>query len=158
MIKLLEKIQLTIGGLFLATFFITVIIQVITRLIGVTAMWTGEASKYAFIWSVFMGASVMLNRREHFNFDMLLNKLQGKARSTLVLINDLILFLFTLAILIFGIQATQSFWDYTWVSVPAIKMGYVWIAVPIMGGTMAIYTLSHIVNTLKNFGRKEAAE
>ncbi|WLR61937.1 hypothetical protein [Guptibacillus hwajinpoensis] len=34
LVKLLEKIQLTVGVLFLVVFFITIIIQVITRYMG----------------------------------------------------------------------------------------------------------------------------
>ncbi|SFF83182.1 TRAP-type C4-dicarboxylate transport system, small permease component [Halobacillus alkaliphilus] len=158
LIKFLERIQLIIGVLFLVAFFITIVIQVVTRFMGVSAVWTEEVATYSFIWAVFMGASVMLNRREHFNFDMLLKKFKGKGRSTLYLINDLILLVFTLAITYYGWQAVLNFWNYNWVSLPQLKMGYVWISVPIMGGTMVIYTFAHIVRTLKNFSQKEAAQ
>ncbi|MFC7063396.1 TRAP transporter small permease [Halobacillus seohaensis] len=158
LIKLLEKIQLTIGVIFLILFFVTIVIQVTTRFMGVSAVWTGEVATYSFIWAVFMGAAVMLNRREHFNFDLLLKKLKGKGRNSLYLFNDVILLLFSFAIFYYGIQTVQNFWDYNWVSLPEMKMGYVWISVPIMGGTMAIYTLSNIFRTIKNFNREEAAE
>ncbi|WP_163527632.1 TRAP transporter small permease [Halobacillus ihumii] len=157
-IKWLEKIQLTIGVLFLLVFFITIIIQVVTRYIGVSAIWTGEVATYSFIWSVFMGASVMLNKREHFKFDLLLNKLQGKSKKTLYLINDLILLVFTFALFYFGIIVTESFWNFTWVSLPQMKMGYVWISVPIMGGTMVIYTLAHMIRNVRNFSKREVIE
>lgn len=156
-IKLLEKLQLIIGGLFLSVFFITIIIQVTTRIGGISAIWTEEVATYSFIWSVFMGAAVMLNRREHFQFDFLLKKLKGKAQRTLYLVNDVILLLFSLAIFYYGIQAVQNFWNYNWVSLSEMKMGYVWISVPIMGGTMAIYTVNHIIRNLKNFNREEVA-
>ncbi|WP_232324796.1 TRAP transporter small permease [Halobacillus mangrovi] len=158
LIKLLEKIQLTIGVLFLLTFFITIVIQVVTRFMGVSAVWTEEVATYSFIWSVFMGASVMLNRREHFQFDFLLKKLKGKGKDSLYLINDIILLVFSFAIFYFGIEAVQSFWNYNWVSLPQLKMGYVWISVPIMGGTMVIYTLAHIYRNVRNFNTKEVAE
>lgn len=158
LIKLLEKIQLTIGVLCLSIFFVVIIIQVTTRLLGISAVWTEEVASYSFVWSVFMGAAVMLNRREHFKFDLLLKKLKGKARKSLYIVNDLILLLFSFAIFYYGLEAVQSFWNYNWVSLPEMKMGYVWISLPIMGGTMVIYTISHIVRTIKNFNEEEAVQ
>lgn len=157
-IKLLERIQLTVGVLFLLVFFITIIIQVITRYMGISAIWTEEVATYSFIWSVFMGASVMLNKREHFKFDLLLKKLKGKRKKSLYLINDLIILAFSFALFYFGIVVVESFWNFTWVSLPAMKMGYVWISIPIMGGTMVIYTLAHMIHNIKNFSREEAVE
>lgn len=157
-IKLLEKIQLTIGVICLSIFFITIVIQVLTRYMGISVIWTEEVANYSFIWAVFMGAAVMLNRREHFQFDLLLRKLKGKSKSSLTIVNDSILLLFNLAVFIYGIQAVKSFWDYNWVSLPFMKMWYVWLAVPIMGGTMVIYTISHLIKTVKNFKGEEVAE
>lgn len=158
MIKWLERIQLTIGVLFLLTFFVTIVIQVITRISGVSAIWTEEVATYSFIWSVFMGAAVMLNRREHFQFDFLLKKLKGKSKNSLFLFNDLLLLAFSLAIFYYGIQAVQNFWSYTWTSLEQMKMGYVWISIPIMGATMSIYTLAHIFRNIKNFNSEEVTE
>ncbi|MCA0972151.1 TRAP transporter small permease subunit [Halobacillus litoralis] len=158
LIRLLERTQTTIGILFLIVFFITIVYQVITRFIGVSAIWTGEVATYSFIWAVFMGASVMLNRREHFQFDLLLKKLKGKGKSSLTLVNDVIILGFSSAITVFGAQAMINFWNYNWVSIPQLKMGYVWIAVPIMGLTMSIYTLNHIIQNLKHFSGKEVQQ
>ncbi len=158
LIKLLEKVQLAIGVLFLVIFFTTIVIQVITRLVGISAIWTEEVATYSFIWSVFMGASIMVNKREHFKFDLVLKKLKGKRRNGLYLVNDVILLLFCSALFYFGMEAVQSFWNYNWVSLPQMKMGYVWISVPIMGGSMVIYKLGHIINTVKNFSREGIAE
>ncbi|WP_079477599.1 TRAP transporter small permease [Halobacillus salinus] len=157
-IKLLERTQTTIGVLFLVAFFITIIYQVITRFIGVSAIWTGEVATYSFIWAVFMGASVMLNRREHFKFDLLIRKLKGKGKSSLTLVNDLIILAFSAALTVFGWQAMINFWDYNWVSLPQLKMGYVWLSVPLMGLTMSIYTLAHIFRNVKNFSGEEVEQ
>ncbi|WP_173918378.1 TRAP transporter small permease [Halobacillus sp. Marseille-Q1614] len=157
-IKLLERIQLTIGILFLLIFFVTTVIQVVNRYLGVTAMWTEDVATYSFIWAVLMGASVMLNKREHFQFDILLNKLKGKKRKSLYLFNDTILLLFCGALFYYGIIVVDSFWDFRWESLPEMKMGYVWISIPIMAGTMVIYTAAHMIRNLKSFNKEEAVE
>ncbi|WP_246202506.1 TRAP transporter small permease [Virgibacillus doumboii] len=155
-VKVLEKIQLTIGVLFLSLFFIVIMIQITTRHLGIAAIWTVEVANYSFIWAIFMGAAVMVNRREHFNFDFLTKKLKGKPRILLSIFNDLILLLFNTAIFYYGIKVVQNFWNYNWTSLPEMKMGYVWISIPIMGATMIIYTLSHLAKHVKTWKEEGA--
>ncbi|WP_246206584.1 TRAP transporter small permease [Virgibacillus ihumii] len=157
-VQALEKVQITVGIVFLCIFFLVIMLQIITRHMGISLIWTTEVSKYAFIWSIFMGAAVMVNRREHFNFDFLLKNLKGKKKIALSIFNDVILILFNIAIFILGLQVVNEFWNYTWVSIPEMKMGYIWIAIPIMAGTMVIYSLAHLIdhfNSLKAKGVHE---
>jgi TRAP-type transport system small permease protein len=149
MIKVLEKIQLTIGVLSLSIFFIAIIIQIVTRHLGIAVIWTEEVANYSFIWSVFMGAAVMLNRKEHFSFDFVLQKLQGVSKTTLLIVIDSIVLLFSVALFYYGIEAVKNFWNYNWASLPSMKMGYVWISIPIMGLTMCIYSLNHLITNFK---------
>lgn len=133
-VQALEKVQITVGIVFLCIFFSVIMLQIITRHMGISIIWTAEVAKYAFIWSVFMGAAVMVNRREHFNFDFILKKLQGKKQASLNIVNDFILILFNLVIFLLGLRVVNEFWNYTWVSIPELKMGYIWVAIPIMAG------------------------
>ncbi|MBM7704391.1 TRAP transporter small permease [Metabacillus iocasae] len=153
MIKILEKVQLTVGVLSLSIFFIAIIIQITTRHLGISMIWTEEVAKYSFIWSVFMGAAVMVNRREHFSFDFLVQKLKGTKKTALLIVIDTIVFLFTVALFYYGIEAVQNFWNYTWTSLPQLKMGYVWVVIPITGLTMAIYSLNHLIHHFKELKR-----
>ncbi|GIO24527.1 TRAP transporter small permease [Oceanobacillus sp. J11TS1] len=155
-IQALEKVQIVIGVLFLCVFFCVVVLQIVTRHLGVSIIWTEEAANYSFIWAVFMGAAIMVNRREHFNFDFLQQKLQGKKRLYLSLFNDTVLIIFNVCIFLLGLQIVSEFWNYTWSTLPDMKMGYVWIAIPIMAGTMLIYTLSHMAQHVHKLKAKEA--
>lgn len=150
MVRTLEKIQTTVGVVALTIFFIAIIVQIISRHMGVAIIWTEEVANYSFIWSVFMGASVMVNQREHFSFDFLSAKLTGTRKTWLIIVIDTIVLLFALALLYYGIEAAQTFWDYNWVALPQMKMGYVWISLPIMGFTMAVYTLNHLFSGFKD--------
>ncbi|OLS41062.1 TRAP transporter small permease [Bacillus sp. MRMR6] len=156
MIKILERIQLGIGVLSLSIFIVAIMIQIVTRHLGIAVIWTEEVANYSFIWSVFMGASVMVNRKEHFSFDMLAKKLAGKSRTTLIIVIDTIILVFALSLLNYGIEVVQNFWNYNWASLPAMKMGYVWISIPIMGLTMSIYCINHLITSIKEFRGKGA--
>ena len=157
-VRALEKVQLTLGVTFLAIFFLVVIFQIITRHLGISVIWTEEVANYTFIWAVFMGAAVMVNRREHFNFDFILRKLKFKKKALLQLISDLVLIAFNLAIFLLGLQVVTEFWSYTWAAIPEMKMGYVWISIPIMAGSMIIYSISHLMEHLKVLKAKEVNE
>lgn len=151
MVRIIEKAQMAIGVIFLSIFFIAIVIQITSRHMGVSIIWTEEVANYSFIWSIFMGASVMVSQREHFSFDFLSIKLKGRKKTTLVLVIDTIVLLFSLALLYYGIEAASTFWNYNWVALPEMKMGYVWISLPIMGLTMAIYSINHLFNGFKDF-------
>lgn len=157
-VQALEKLQITVGVVFLCIFFIVIVLQIITRYMGISVIWTEEVANYSFIWAIFMGAAVMVNRREHFNFDFFLRKLQGKKKDSLNIFNDLVLIIFNTIIFLLGIQVVSEFWNYTWASIPEMKMGYIWIAIPIMAGTMTIYSLSHLIDHIKSLKAKEVSE
>lgn len=157
-VQALEKLQITVGVIFLCIFFIVIVLQIITRYMGISVIWTEEVANYSFIWAIFMGAAVMVNRREHFNFDFFLRKLQGKKKDSLNIFNDLVLIIFNTIIFLLGIQVVSEFWNYTWASIPEMKMGYIWIAIPIMAGTMTIYSLSHLIDHIKSLKAKEVSE
>ncbi|MEK4306115.1 MULTISPECIES: TRAP transporter small permease [Oceanobacillus] len=154
-IQALEKVQIIIGVLFLCVFFFVIVLQILTRHLGISIIWTEEAANYSFIWAVFMGAAVMVNRREHFNFDYLQRKFQGKKRIYLSLFNDSVLIIFNVCVFLLGLQVVNEFWNYTWSTLPDMKMGYIWIAIPIMAGTMLIYTLSHMIQHVQKLNAKE---
>lgn len=157
-IRILERIQLILGVLFLCTFFVAIVIQITTRHLGISVIWTEELANYSFIWAVFMGAAVMVNRKDHFTFDLMQRKLKGKSRLFLTMFIDLVLIAFNVGIFYFGLQVVSQFWNYTWASLPQIKMGYVWISIPIMAGTMIIYSLGHVVDSIKALTGKEVSE
>ncbi|MFC4557662.1 TRAP transporter small permease [Virgibacillus kekensis] len=157
-IKMLEKIQLTLGILFLSLFFIVIVIQITTRHLGISVIWTTELATYSFIWAVFMGAAVMVNRREHFTFDYLQRKLKGKTLLILNIFNDLVLIVFNIALFIYGLEVVEGFWSYNWVALPQLKMGYVWISIPIMAGTMILYSISHLMKHVKSLKVGEVSE
>jgi len=153
-IQVLEKVQIAVGVTFLCAFFLVIMFQIATRYLGISVIWTEEVANYSFVWAIFMGASVMVNRREHFNFDFIQRKLQGKKRLSLSIFNDLVLIIFNIFIFLLGIQVTVEFWYYRCVTILEMKMGYIWIVIPIMAVTMILYSLSHLVDHIKAFNVK----
>lgn len=157
-IRTLERIQMSIGVVSLCIFFAAIIVQIVTRHLKMAVIWTEEVANYSFVWAIFMGAAVMVSRREHFSFDFLTTRFKGKKKASLFFFNDTVIMLFSLAIFIYGLQAMTTFWNYNWVALPFLKMGYVWISIPIMGLTMFIYTFNHLIENYKELRSKEVTE
>ena len=98
-----------------------------------------------------MGAAVMLSEGAHFAFSGLNATLKGRAGATVNIIIDLIVLAISVAILVYGVQSTITFWQFKWTSIPAISRGWVWISIPLTGFTMTIYTIDHLVTHIKQF-------
>lgn len=158
LIKTIERIQITAGIIFLVVFFLATILQIITRYLGMSVLWTEELANYTFIWAIFMGAAVMVNHKEHFTFDMLQLKISRKNNLYLNIFIDGLLVIFNLFITMYGFQLLQNFWNYTWETVPAFKMGFVWLSVPVMSITMIFYSINHIMNSFNSLKKVNGKE
>ncbi|MCX7779521.1 MAG: TRAP transporter small permease [Negativicutes bacterium] len=63
--------------------------------------WAEEASRYLFIWLIFMGAIVAYKDNAHLGVDTLVNKLSPKGKRILFIINNILL-LVTMALCVDG--------------------------------------------------------
>ena len=153
--KYIGKAQLVLGVVCLSVFIVAILIQVFARYLAIPVIWTEEVANFSFIWSVFMGASIMVNRKEHFRFTGLTEKLKGRSKLYLDILVNVIVLVFNVLLIYYGALAVQTFWNYTWISLPKLKMGYVWSCIPIMGLTMSIYLVEHIIDDLGKLRRRE---
>ncbi|WP_319372070.1 TRAP transporter small permease subunit [uncultured Ilyobacter sp.] len=156
--KEIQKIQLGVGVACISIFFIAIVIQVFCRYAGIMVTWTGEVSEYAFTWAVFMGAGVMAYENQHFAFTSVLDKLNGKNKIILKIFISIMVLLFSVAILYYGVIITKKFWNYKWISLPEVKMGYTWLCVPLLGFTSTVYSIDHIMGHIRELMGKEATK
>lgn len=146
----LKKIQLYLGGASITIFFIAILLQIISRYTKITVVWTGEVATYSFIWSIMMGAGYMVSEDKHFSFEMLLDKLSGKKKEYLNIFIKLNILFFGAAIFYYGAIITKQFWNYRLTSLNFVKMGYMWISLPILGFSIIVYSLEHILQYINN--------
>lgn len=155
-VELLQKLQLAAGTIFLTIFLVTVVFQVLCRHLGIMATWTEEVSMYSFIWAVFMGAAAMVYEKRHFAFTSLSDLLKNeKMKRILSIVISIIMLGFAVLMFKYGIDITKKFWNYTWVSIPELKKGFVWICFPICGGTSAIYLVYLIIDDIEHIMKGE---
>ncbi|SFH24409.1 TRAP-type C4-dicarboxylate transport system, small permease component [Desulfotomaculum arcticum] len=149
-LNLLEYIQLRIAALFLFMFIISVILQVMTRYVpGFTALWTEDAATYSFIWSMMLGAAVMVRYKAHFSMGILNDKLTGKWAMANKLFIHTLVGLFGLLMAYYGYQLTMQFWNWSVNSLPILSQRYVWMPLPISGLTIFLYSIDNFVDEIK---------
>lgn len=150
-IAMLQKIQVAVGGFFLLIFLVTVVFQMFSRYAGIAATWTEDVSMYSFIWAVFMGAGAMVHEKAHFAFTSISDLLKNpKLKGILAIIISIIMLIFAVLMVYYGVMVTKQFWNYTWVNIPSMKRGPTWLCLPLCGVTSTIYLVNQIVEEIGN--------
>lgn len=111
--------------------------------INPTFSWTEELATYLMIWVGMLGASVALNRGSHLGIDYLVSKFSVTARLATECFIFICIGLFSLVgMLIGGILLVSRTFELGQTS-PAMQlpMGYVYLAVPISGFFLVIYSV-----------------
>ena len=141
----LQKVQTAAGGVFLTIFLFTVVFQILSRYLGIVATWTEEVSMYSFIWATFLGAGAMVYEDRHFAFtsvsDMLKNQ---RAKTILSIFIKVIMLVFSVLMLYYGVLVTKQFWNYKWTTLPQFSRGPVWLCMPLYGATATLYLLGQL--------------
>lgn len=110
------------------------------------SFWTEEAARLLLIWLTMFGAAVASARAEHLGLDYLVNKLDPGARRLLAIFSELVFAGFAAAVLVYGgsvlVQQTLAANQLT----PALgmKMGYVYLGVPIGGICLVLFSFERI--------------
>jgi TRAP-type C4-dicarboxylate transport system permease small subunit len=155
-IELLVRFQETLGMVLLSIFFVAILAQIIARYSAIPLLWTEELANYSFIWAVFMGASVMVHYKAHFAFNFISDRFRGKNGALYDIFISVVLLCFTIPMTLYGIRVVIEFWDYNWITLTWVKMGYTWLCLPIAGGTMTLYLAGHVVEDLMELTSGEA--
>lgn len=146
LVKFLEVAVILITGVLV----LDVIWQVFTRfVIQNPSSWTEELATILLIWVSLLGASVAFIRKGHLGVDYFVNKLQGKSRILMDLVVHLLVAFFA-GIMIGGGITLVNRTLVTQQILPAIglKMGYVYLAVPISGFFILIFSVEMGLRTL----------
>ncbi len=145
----IERVLMWFSGLFLATFSITVLLDVVTRSIGRPINSLQEITLGAFVWGVFIGGSVAVRRNEHFQLAAAAQALKGTKRALMETFNHLVVLGVCLFLAYFGyFNFLQGFGNFLQPSGTPIAV--ITAAIPVAGALMALFTVERIVNGWRN--------
>jgi TRAP-type C4-dicarboxylate transport system permease small subunit len=144
-----ERVLMWLSGLLLAAFTITVLIDVVTRFIGLPITWLQEVSLGAFVWGVFLGGAVAVRRNEHFIVSRIAMSLRGKSRAVLETINHLVVLVVALALICFGFVFFLQGFHY-FLQPSGTPVAVVTAAIPVSGLLITLFIIERLVNGWRN--------
>ena len=135
-----------VGSVTLSIFFLAVLAQMFCRYLGVVALWTEEVSTYSFIFTVFLGAAALVRENKHIAFTAIADGIKSPVVKKIISIMiHVIVLVFAYYMFVYGKQLMQKFWNYKWVSLPAMKRGYTWMCMPISAVSMMAFSVESII-------------
>ncbi|HHV38293.1 MAG TPA: TRAP transporter small permease [Tepidimicrobium sp.] len=150
----LEKV-LEIGSFVMFTALVlNVTFQVLTRNIftSISAVWTEEASRFLFIYSIVFAAPLAMKNKEYVNVDLILNILPEKGKRALnIFINGISAILFIL-VSIKGIDFARLGIGQSSATL-GISMSIMYAGIGLTSLFIAIYAIYNFIDYIRNMGR-----
>jgi len=127
--------------------------QIFTRFVMQnSSSWTEEMARFLLIWIGLLGGSYALHTRMHLGIDILTYKLVGKKKQVVEVIIYSFVALFALVIMVIGgFKLVNMTFQLKQISASmGIKMGYIYIVIPLSGMLMIFYSIAFIFEALTN--------
>lgn len=117
---------------------------------GEQAKWSEELARFLLIWVALIGAAVAFGQKAHLGVDYFVGKLEPSVRKSTALFSHSIVLFFAITIFIYG--GGRVVYDALLLEqmTPALgwKMGYVYLALPVAGCFMTLFTIENLIETL----------
>lgn len=135
----------------MAAMTINVLWQVMSRFIlSEPSSFTEELARYMLVWLGILGASYVAGQKMHLAVDLLATKLSLKYKSILEILIQFFVFVFALFVMVIGgIRLVSITLTLNQISAALqIKLGFVYIVLPISGLIMMFYSYYYIIEEL----------
>ena len=159
MLKLLKTLKENITKMLNLIVIIVVAFLVLDIVLGVFSRhimqqqvkWTEELARFLLIWVVLLGGAVAFGTKGHLGVDYFVDKFHPEAKKTVEVVVHLIVLFFAISIFIYGGSEVVKDAMQMEQTTPALgwMMGYVYLALPISGCFMVLYTIENLVETIK---------
>ncbi|HXM81431.1 MAG TPA: TRAP transporter small permease [Burkholderiales bacterium] len=122
-----------------AILIVPVTLQIISRYTHLipSYIWTEELSRFLFIWMVMLGAMIGIREHTHFEVDVWPD-LAPKPTALLRIISDVLVLVFALVFVWWGIEFVRFGWDQL-SELAELPMPWIFIAWPLAGVTWVIF-------------------
>jgi len=136
----------------MALLVVDVVWGVFTRYaLGEQAKWSEELARFLLVWVALLGGALAFRTKAHLGVDYFVNQLHPDARKLTAVAADLVVLFFAVAVLLLGGTSVVREALALEQTTPALgwKMGYVYLALPISGFFVVLYTVDNIMETLR---------
>ena len=109
--------------------------------------WSEEAARYCFVWIVFLGAAVGLERGFHLGVDLLVNRMPASLRRHIEMVSNILIAGFALVVIYASVPVLEL---NSMQRSPAlgIQMTWIYLAIPTSMALILLITLVRIVTRL----------
>ena len=153
--NILDKALKALAGISFIAMVVLTCWQVFTRyILGDPSTWSEELVSYLFAWMSLLGASLVTSERGHMNIPILIEKLKPGVQKGMKVLVELVAFLFSAIILVYGGYEITSLAMGQMTSSLGVPIGVFYIVMPLCGVLNMIYTALNIIDIVKE---KEAA-
>lgn len=144
-----------VAGAILAAVVFAVTWQVLARYIfGIGTPWTEELAMFLMIWLSLLGAAVAYRRKEHLGIDAFVLLLPYRHQQFICAIVDILVTIFSVSVMLTGgfLLVRNAFLTHQTSAAMGIRMGYVYLAVPVSGFFLTINGIDFIRSSITNLG------
>ena len=149
----IARINGVVATLFFVALTVVVTMQVFTRFVlYAPVIWSEEAARFLFFWTVLLGAALSVHHRRHFVIDVVPEAPDAGPRGPIGtfwrLIPGLVIVGFSVFLLIQGISYTEIGTFRTGTN-SRVNMSLVYAAIPIFAGLSILYGLLQLVQDIR---------
>ena len=118
---------------------------------------TDELTTICLVWMIFYGSQELVKTKGHFVVDIISTKLEGKVQGFILkLVTSVISSVFFAVLCYYGVSLVLRS-QARLITMPFLKMGFVYSCIPISAFFMAIYSIGHILQSINEISKKNAA-
>lgn len=110
--------------------------------------WYDEFAGYILVWLTMYGSVLALAKKKHISFDTLVERLGPRGRRVAEIVSVVAVMSFSLVLLVSGWELVREMADETAVSLPGVKMAWIYSVMPISGGLMFLIGIVQLAEAL----------
>lgn len=154
MLAILDRVLKYALTLLIVTLTASVFLQVLIRFVFKYPLpWTEEVARIAFVYSIFVGATIAVREQSHLNIDFLLVVLPKKIARALVLLGSLLVGVFLAFMTWQGILLVQAT-GVQMTPVMQVPFRYLYLILPVSGALMLLYLASQMLDLIRGKGER----
>jgi TRAP-type C4-dicarboxylate transport system permease small subunit len=144
-------IEKALAIIFCSTMCISLLLQVLFRYVfKISATWTEEVALITFVYSIFLGASLVVMESKHIGFDALVSFFREDLKFIVKLFSHIVVMLFLLVMIYAGYRLVLA--GRTSVSTMLrLPMSSLYAIIPITGFTMLLHSISVSIRELTDY-------
>lgn len=143
----LKKLIYFLVVFFFSTLCVLVLLQVFLRTIHLSQPWIEELSRYLFVWLIYLGGAITVQKGINISLDILLDSLSGKPKKIVFILTNTFSIIFLLIIVYIGlnnalINRIQSS------TMIGLNMGIINLSIPVGALLMLLFQVNYLLKGL----------